>query len=95
MVRSYRDIRQDYEWTPDIFSDEPERVALLKEIIATRLNEVDRTIILLYADCQSTRKLGKRMGMSMMTVWRELQRIKKEITTIYEDLAARRGITDK
>jgi hypothetical protein len=35
------------------------------------------------------------MGMSMMTVWRELQRIKKEITTIYEDLAARRGITDK
>ena len=51
------------------------------------------TIILLYADCQSTRKLGKRMGMSMMTVWREIKRIKKEIIDIYTPLAKERGIT--
>ena len=93
MARSYRDIREDYAWTPDIMSAEPERTALLKEIIATRLSEVDRTIILLYADCQSTRKLGARMGMSMMTVWREIRRIKAMIIEIYTDLAAKRGIT--
>lgn len=75
-----------------MFSDAPERTELLKEIVATRLNEVDRTIILLYAEIQSTRKLGKRMGMSMMTVWREIQRIKAEVITIYEDLARKRGI---
>ena len=93
MARSYKDIKRDYEWEFDMFSDEPERVNLLKEIIATKLNEVDRTIILLYADCQSTRKLGKRMGMSMMTVWREIKRIKKEIIDIYTPLAKERGIT--
>ena len=93
MARSYRDIREDYAWEPDIMSAEPERTALLKEIIATRLSEVDRTIILLYADCQSTRKLGARMGMSMMTVWREIRRIKAKIIEIYTDLAAKRGIT--
>jgi hypothetical protein len=32
------------------------------------------------------------MGMSMMTVWREIQRIKAEVITIYEDLARKRGI---
>jgi DNA-directed RNA polymerase specialized sigma subunit len=92
MARSYRDIKQDYAWEFDMFSDAPERTELLKEIVATRLNEVDRTIILLYAEIQSTRKLGKRMGMSMMTVWREIQRIKAEVITIYEDLARKRGI---
>lgn len=92
MVRSYRDIRQDYDWDDSIFNDGPERAELLKEIIATKLDEVDRTIILLYADCHSTRKLGKRMGMSMMTVWREIKRIKAEVITIYEDLARKRGI---
>ena len=92
MARSYRDIKQDYAWEFDMFSNAPERTELLKEIVATRLNEVDRTIILLYAEIQSTRKLGKRMGMSMMTVWREIQRIKAEVITIYEDLARKRGI---
>lgn len=92
MVRSYRDIKQDYDWEFNMFSTEPDRTELLKEIIATRLNEVDRTIILLYADCQSTRKLGKRMGMSMMTVWREIKRIKAEIIEIYDDLARKRGL---
>jgi DNA-directed RNA polymerase specialized sigma subunit len=92
MARSYRDIKQDYAWEFDMFSDAQERTELLKEIVATRLNEVDRTIILLYAEIQSTRKLGKRMGMSMMTVWREIQRIKAEVITIYEDLARKRGI---
>jgi DNA-directed RNA polymerase specialized sigma subunit len=92
MARSYRDIKQDYAWEFDMFSDAPERTELLKEIVATRLNEVDRTIILLYAEIQSTRKLGKRMGMSMMTVWREIQRIKAEVITIYDDLARKRGI---
>ena len=92
MARSYRDIKQDYAWEFDMFIEAPERTELLKEIVATRLNEVDRTIILLYAEIQSTRKLGKRMGMSMMTVWREIQRIKAEVITIYEDLAKKRGI---
>ena len=50
-----------------------------EEIINTKLSTVDKTIILLYVDCQSYRKLGKRLGVSHMTIRRECQRIKKII----------------
>lgn len=58
----------------------------VKDIIANRLNVVDRTLILLYADCQSFRKLGERMGMSHTTVRKEIVRIKNEIRELYERL---------
>lgn len=83
LVKEYREIKEDYAWNPDIFSKDDERVARVKEIINKRLSVVDKTIILLYVDCQSYRKLGKRMGVSHMTIRREVQRIKKIILTEY------------
>ena len=61
------------------------RVARLKEIIDTKLSQVDKTIILLYADCQSYRKLGKNMRLSHMTIRREVIRIKKIILEEYNN----------
>ena len=58
----------------------------VKDIIANRLSVVDRTLILLYADCQSFHKLGERMGMSHTTVRKEIVRIKNEIRELYERL---------
>ena len=84
LVKEYREIKEDYAWNPDIFSKDDERVARVKEIINKRLSVVDKTIILLYVDCQSYRKLGKRMGVSHMTIRREVQRIKKIILSEYE-----------
>ena len=46
--------------------DEEDRIHRVKDIVLNKLNEVDRTLILLYADCQSYRKLGARLGMSHM-----------------------------
>lgn len=84
LVKDYREIKDDYAWHPDIFSKDDERVSKIKEIINTQLSLVDKTIILLYADCQSYRKLGKRLGVSHMTIRREVQRIKQIILNEYQ-----------
>lgn len=86
VVKEFRMIKQEYAFNPDIFTTDEPRVARLKEIINTRLSQVDRTILLLYVDCQSYRKLGQKMGMSHMTMRREILRIKKIILEEYEHL---------
>lgn len=85
-ARDYMEIRKDYAFDPDIMNDEHERVARVKYIVNNRLNQVDRTLIILYADCQSYRKLGKRLGLSHTTVMLEIRRIKAEIRRIYDEL---------
>lgn len=79
MVREFRQIKQEYAYNPDIMSTDDPRVARLKEIIDTKLSQVDKTIILLYIDCQSYRKLGKMLRLSHMTVRDEVIRIKQII----------------
>lgn len=84
VARDFREIRKDYIYNPDIMSPDNERFARLKEIIETKLSQVDRTIIILYADCGSYRKLGQRLGVSHMTIRKEVQRIKQIILDEYE-----------
>ena len=86
VVKEYRAIKQDYAFDPDIMSKDDERVAKIKMIIDTKLSLVDKTIILLYADCQSYRKLAKKMNLSHMTLRREVIRIKNIILKEYENL---------
>lgn len=84
IVREYKEIREDYKYSEDIMNPEDERVHRIKEIINTKLSIVDKTLILLYTDCQSYRKLGKRLGLSHMTCRKEIIRIKKIILQEYE-----------
>lgn len=83
VVKEFRLIKREYAWNPDIMCADDPRVAKLKEIIETKLSQVDRTIILLYCDCQSLRKLGQMMHLSHMTIRREVNRIKKIILEEY------------
>ena len=83
VVKEYRRIKEDYKFDPDIMCQDDPRVARLKEIIDTKLSQVDKTIILLYADCQSYRKLAKKMRLSHMTLRREVIRIRKIILEEY------------
>ena len=84
VVSEFRKIRQDYTYNPDIMNEEDERLTRVKKIIDTKLSLADKTIILLYVDCQSYRKLGARLGVSHMTIRREVQRIKDIILKEYE-----------
>lgn len=63
----------------------PEQMAY---IVGQRLDIVDRTIILLYADCASLRTLSKMLGLSLPTVSKEVRRIKQEILRIYDEMFA-------
>ena len=84
VVSEFRKIRQDYTYNPDIMNEEDERLTKVKKIIDNKLSLADKTIILLYVNCQSYRKLGKRLGVSHMTIRREVQRIKNIILKEYE-----------
>ena len=84
VVSEFRKIRQDYTYNPDIMNEEDERLTRVKKIIDQKLSLADKTIILLYVDCQSHRKLGARLGVSHMTIRREVQRIKNIILKEYE-----------
>lgn len=86
IVKDYKTIKEDYKFNPDIFTQDDERVSKVKYIIDNKLTQVDKTIILLYADCGSLRKLGQRMGMSHMTIRKEVVRIKKFILEEYNRL---------
>lgn len=84
VIAEFRKIKQEYSYNPDIMNEEDERLTRVKKIIDTKLSLADKTIILLYVDCQSYRKLGARLGVSHMTIRREVQRIKKIILKEYE-----------
>lgn len=86
VVEEYRAIKADYAYNPDVMCEDSERLRAIKEIINTRLSIADKTIILLYADCQSYRKLGKKMNLSHMTCRRDVLRIKEIILNEYEKM---------
>ena len=83
IIRDFKDIKEDYVFDADIMNMEDERVHKIKEIINTKLSLVDKTLILLYVDCLSFRKLGERLGLSHMTCRKEIVRIKNIILNEY------------
>ena len=85
VIAEFRKIKQEYTYNPDIMNEEDERLTRIKKIIDTKLSLADKTIILLYVDCQSYRKLGARLGVSHMTLRGEVQRIKKIILEEYNN----------
>lgn len=84
--RDYKDIEADYRFDPSIFTADGEKVAAIKYIIDNKLTRVDKTLILIYADCLSFRKMGKRLGFSHTTMRGEVTRIKKIILDEYNKM---------
>ena len=89
VLRDYKEIRKDFEIDDSIFNAEPDKVRRIKEIVLNRLDQVERTLILLYADCGSLRDLGQRLGMSYGSVKRVLDPIKEKILTEYYEMTAK------
>ena len=77
--RAFSDILKDYQYDPSVFNEEPERVRRVKRVIMHELDPVDRIIFLLYLDCGSLRKLGAKLGVSHVTINKEIRRIRAEI----------------
>ena len=99
LVRTYKEIKADYAYDPDIMCQDDERARAVKWIIDNRLSQVDKTIFLLYTDCQSYRRLGQRMLLSHVTAGREIQRIKaiifqelRKLTETWRDVRGYEGL---
>lgn len=86
IAKEYKKIREEYLYRKDIFNEDDPRAAAIKKIVTEKLDEVDQTIIILYVDCHSYRKLGKRFGMSHVVIGNEVKRIKEKILEEYEKL---------
>lgn len=63
----------------DIFNEDTEEMKKLKHIIYNDLDEVDRRVILLYAELGSLRKLGSILGVSASSAFLKIKTIKKKI----------------
>lgn len=84
IICDYREVRDDYAFNPDIMNDEDDRSRIVKYIINRVLPPADKVIIILYFELHSYRKLGEKMGLSHMSVAREVRRIKADILKEYE-----------
>lgn len=74
----YALIRPEYEHDPDVFCPDSPRVRSLKAAVE-RLPEADKVIIRLYAELQSLGELGRLLGVSKDTAWKEVGRIRAAI----------------
>lgn len=73
------------EYKPDetIFNVDDNDMTLLKRSLMS-LKESDRIIMLLYAETQSLREVGKMLGVSHTIIYKEIKRIKKEMYDIFK-----------
>ena len=85
LVGEYKAIEQDYKVPPrlDVFDEEPERLRRVKRIVMLELDPVDRTLMLLYADCGSLRALARKFRVSHTTMGTEIARIRRIILEKY------------
>ena len=74
-----KDILDEYKEDTDIFTEEPERIKKIKNIIWNLLTETERRIILLYAERGSMRKVAKELRCSASTVYIEIAKIRTKI----------------
>lgn len=82
-VASYRQVKREYAFDPSPMNDEPEKVRRVKEIIDTKLSDVDRILFVMYCEAGSLRKLAKRMGFSHTAINKEIKRIRQLILDEY------------
>lgn len=76
-------IEEEYKPDLTIWNEDDEDMTLLKKTLM-KLNESDRIIMLLYAETQSLREVGKMLGVSHTIIFKEIKRIKKEMYDIFK-----------
>ena len=65
------------EYVDDIFVDD-DKMYKLKQII-NELDDLDKALLIIYADEQSMAKAGKKFNVSAATIYTNIKRIRQEI----------------
>lgn len=81
----FREMLEDYAPIDDVFSDEPDIVSDVKDIVYHKLDEVDKRCILLYAELGTYRKLAKELGVSVSSAFFKIRDIRGKIYKILND----------
>lgn len=63
----------------DVMDDDATRARRMKWAMANLLSEGERRVMYLYADCRSTRKVAKILGVSHTTINYDMRRIRRRI----------------
>lgn len=85
-MRKLKELYEDYKIDDDIFSEEEEIIHKVKDIIWNELNEIDRIIMLAYADLGSLQKLAEEMHVSRTAIHSRVKQIKNKIKEkLYDD----------
>lgn len=78
ITKLYKSIKDDYSYNSDVMCQDSPRVMAAKKAVEG-LGVVDRTIIILYAETQSLRKVGELLGVSHQTIKNEIKRIRQKV----------------
>ena len=73
-----KDILKEYEYEENIFTLDDPRVVAIKWALS-KIPDADRILYCLWLDLESSRKVGRILGVSHSTILKELKRIKNEI----------------
>lgn len=82
VIKLYRLAKDDYRFNDDPFDTDPEKVRILKRIL-DNLPQTDRTLLILHMEVPSYRKIGKALGLSHMTVRKNVLRVRQTILEEY------------
>lgn len=77
-MNNIKELMDDYKPDYSIWSEDDELMTKLKTAVQ-RLPDADRIIFILYCESGSLREVGKKLGVSHTTVYKEIKKIKKRI----------------
>lgn len=75
--KDIKDIKEDLLPVDDIFNNDSDILDRTKRIFAS-LDEVDKTILILYMELGSLRKVGEELGVSHTLIYKNITRIKEK-----------------
>jgi DNA-directed RNA polymerase specialized sigma subunit len=78
MIKDIKNILKDYEPQYDVMTEDNELITQLKEGVQM-LSDADKIIFILYCETGSLREVGKILGVSHTTIFKQIKIIKKEI----------------
>lgn len=78
MKNKITELINDYRVDEDLFTDDEDYMIQLKKAL-NNLSDADKIIFVMYCESGSLRKVGKELGVSHTIVYKQVQRIKKQM----------------
>lgn len=78
MIKNLKEIIDEYKPDNSIWREDNQLIDKIKRAIQ-KLNDADKIIFILYCETGSLREVGKKLGVSHSTIFKEIKRIKKLI----------------